>query len=103
MLTSAQMGSVITAATPAFMVVFGCLMLHERFNLSRLMSVILATAGVLLIVVDPENLQTGSLLGGINYKVLMQQIHGILYQTMQDYCSTIASSAVYSSREFSRT
>ena len=29
MLTSAQMGSVITAATPAFMVVFGCLMLHE--------------------------------------------------------------------------
>ena len=65
MLTSAQMGSVITAATPAFMVVFGCLMLHERFNLSRLMSVILATAGVLLIVVDPENLQTGSLLGGV--------------------------------------
>ena len=29
MLTSVQMGSVITAATPAFMVVFGCLMLHE--------------------------------------------------------------------------
>jgi len=65
MLTSAQLGSVITAATPAFMVVFGCLMLHERFNLSRLMSVILATAGVLLIVVDPENLHTGSLLGGV--------------------------------------
>ena len=65
MLTSAQMGSVITAATPAFMVVFGCLLLHERFNLSRLLSVVLATIGVLLIVVDPDNLQTGSLLGGI--------------------------------------
>lgn len=65
MLTSAQMGSVITAATPAFMVVFGCLLLHERFNLSRLLSVVLATIGVLLIVVDPENLQTGSLLGGV--------------------------------------
>ena len=65
MLTSAQMGSVITAATPAFMVVFGCLILHERFNFSRLLSVVLATAGVLLIVVDPENLQTGSLLGGV--------------------------------------
>ena len=65
MLTSAQMGSVITAATPAFMVVFGCLILHERFNFSRLLSVVLATVGVLLIVVDPENLQTGSLLGGV--------------------------------------
>ncbi len=64
MLTSAQMGSVITAATPAFMVVFGCLMLHERFNISRLVSVVMATAGVLLIVADPENLQTGSILGG---------------------------------------
>lgn len=65
MLTSAQMGSVVTAATPAFMVAFGCLILHERFNFSRLLSVVLATAGVLLIVVDPENLQTGSLMGGI--------------------------------------
>ena len=65
MLTSAQMGSVVTAATPAFMVAFGCLILHERFNFSRLLSVVLATAGVLLIVVDPENLQTGSLTGGI--------------------------------------
>lgn len=65
MLTSAQMGSVITAATPAFMVVFGCLLLHERFNLSRLVSVILATIGVLLIVVDPDNIQGGSVVGGV--------------------------------------
>ena len=65
MLTSAQMGSVITAATPAFMVVFGCLLLHERFNLSRLLSVVLATVGVLLIVVDPDNMRSGSLLGGL--------------------------------------
>ena len=65
MLTSAQMGSVITAATPAFMVVFGCLLLHERFNLSRLLSVVLATIGVLLIVVDPDNIQGGSVLGGV--------------------------------------
>lgn len=65
MLTSAQMGSVITAATPAFMVVFGCLLLHEKFNFSRLLSVIMATIGVLLIVVDPDNLQGGNLLGGI--------------------------------------
>ena len=65
MLTSAQMGSVITAATPAFMVVFGCLLLHERFSFSRLLSVVLATIGVLLIVVDPDNIKTGNMLGGI--------------------------------------
>lgn len=65
MLTSAQMGSVITAATPAFMVVFGCLLLHERFNFSRLLSVVLATIGVLLIVIDPDNIQCGSVLGGV--------------------------------------
>ena len=35
MLTSAQTGSVITAATPAFMVVFGCWLLHEKFTLGR--------------------------------------------------------------------
>lgn len=46
------------------MVVFGCLLLHERFNLSRLLSVVLATVGVLLIVVDPDNMRSGSLLGG---------------------------------------
>lgn len=65
MLTSAQMGSVITAATPAFMVVFGCLILRERFSISRMLSVIIATVGVLLIVIDPQNLSSGSPLGGV--------------------------------------
>ena len=64
MLTSAQMGSVITAATPAFMVIFGCLLLHEKFNFSRLLAVVLATIGVLLVTADPDNLQGGSWLGG---------------------------------------
>lgn len=64
MLTSAQTGSVITAATPAFMVVFGCWLLHEKFTLGRAVSVVLATAGVLFIVFDPDNMQI-SWLGGI--------------------------------------
>lgn len=57
MLTSAQMGALVTAATPAFMVIFGCFLLHERLTLGRVLSVILATAGVLLITFDPENVK----------------------------------------------
>ena len=49
-LSSAQMGSVITAATPAFMVVFARLLLKESITLKKTVSLGLATAGVLCIV-----------------------------------------------------
>ncbi|MCE5287550.1 MAG: DMT family transporter [Pelosinus sp.] len=49
-LSSAQMGSVITSATPAFMVIFARLLLQERVTLRKATSVSLATIGVLLIV-----------------------------------------------------
>ena len=38
MMTSAQTGSVITAATPAFMVVFGYVLLHEKLTAGRIIS-----------------------------------------------------------------
>lgn len=49
-LTSAQMGSMITSATPAFMVLFARLLLKEEFTLQKLFAVFLATLGVLCIV-----------------------------------------------------
>jgi len=49
-LSSAQMGSVITAATPAFMVVFARLLLKESITVKKAVSLCLATAGVLCIV-----------------------------------------------------
>lgn len=49
-LSSAQMGAVITSATPAFMVIFARLLLGERITLRKAASVGLATVGVLLIV-----------------------------------------------------
>ena len=49
-LSSAQMGSVITAATPAFMVVFARLLLKEPITVKKAISLCLATAGVLCIV-----------------------------------------------------
>ncbi|WP_150265652.1 DMT family transporter [Paenibacillus tepidiphilus] len=58
MLSSAQTGAIITATTPAFMVVFAWMILKERITLRKAGSVILATAGVLLIVgkagIDPS-------------------------------------------------
>lgn len=49
-LSSAQMGAVITSATPAFMVVFARWLLNERITVRKAAAVALATAGVLLIV-----------------------------------------------------
>lgn len=49
-LSTAQMGSVITAATPAFMAVFAHFLLRERITRVKMVSVLLATSGVWLIV-----------------------------------------------------
>ncbi|WP_367333462.1 DMT family transporter [Limosilactobacillus sp.] len=49
-LSSAQTGAVITASTPTFMVIFAWLLLHERVTRAKVVSLILATTGVLIIV-----------------------------------------------------
>lgn len=49
-LSTAQMGAVITSATPAFMVIFARLLLKEAITWRKGLSVGLATAGVLCIV-----------------------------------------------------
>lgn len=63
-LTTAQMGSIVTAATPAFMVVFGRVILGEPITLRRAVSVGLATLGVLL-VVGVRGFSPGHLGGGL--------------------------------------
>lgn len=50
MLSTAQMGAIITATTPAFMVVFARLILKERITLKKCISIVLATIGVGIIV-----------------------------------------------------
>lgn len=49
-LSSAQMGAMITSATPAFMVIFARLLLKEKITLRKGLSIFLATIGVLCIV-----------------------------------------------------
>ena len=65
MLSSAQMGAIITSSTPAFMVIFARLLLKERLTLKKGLSVCLATIGVFLIV-GIGDVDLSSKLGGIS-------------------------------------
>ena len=49
-LSSAHNGAIITSASPAFILLFAWLMLEERLTARKLLSVIMATAGVLIVV-----------------------------------------------------
>lgn len=65
MLSTAQMGAIITSTTPAFMVVFASLILKERLSIKKMISVILATTGVITIV-GIDDIDMSSTLGGIS-------------------------------------
>lgn len=49
MFSSAQMGSVITSATPAFMLIFAAWLLKEKMTVRKILSIVMATVGVILI------------------------------------------------------
>ncbi|WP_144559628.1 DMT family transporter [Shouchella miscanthi] len=65
MLSTAQMGAIITATTPAFMVLFASIILKERLTFKKAISVSLATLGV-IIIVGIDSLNVSSTLGGIS-------------------------------------
>jgi drug/metabolite transporter (DMT)-like permease len=65
MLSTAQMGAIITSTTPAFMVLFASLILKERLTLKKAISVSLATIGVITIV-GIDDINMSSMLGGIS-------------------------------------
>lgn len=65
MLSSAQMGAIITSSTPAFMVIFARILLKEELTLKKGLSVCLATIGVILIV-GVGHVNLSSKLGGIS-------------------------------------
>lgn len=65
MYTSAQMGAVITSATPAFMVLFAFFLLKEPMTVRKCASILLATAGVWLMI-GPVAVQTDEFVGGLS-------------------------------------
>lgn len=65
MLSSSQMGAIMTSSTPAFMVIFARLLLKEQLTLKKEISVCLATIGVYLIV-GVNHVNLSSKLGGVS-------------------------------------
>lgn len=65
MLSTAQMGAIITSTTPAFMVLFASLILKESLSLKKAISVSLATIGV-IIIVGIDDINVSSTLGGVS-------------------------------------
>ncbi|RAN80737.1 DMT family transporter [Bacillus sp. SRB_331] len=49
-LSDAHTGSLVTSATPAFMVIFAALLLKEKLTARRLLSTIIATIGVIIVI-----------------------------------------------------
>ncbi|KAA6452830.1 EamA family transporter [Bacillus swezeyi] len=68
MLSTAQMGAIITSSTPAFMVIFARIILGERLTLKKLLSVCLATIGV-VVIVGLGDINMSSTLGGVTLLV----------------------------------
>lgn len=89
-LSSAQMGSVITAATPAFMVVFARLLLGEAITVKKALSLFLATAGVLCIVGIGE-MGDSSRLGGVilGLAALTWALMSVLVKKVPRECSLL--------------
>ncbi|MFI3603680.1 DMT family transporter [Vagococcus fluvialis] len=78
MLSSAQMGAIITSSTPAFMVVFAWLILKERLTIKKGMSIGLATVGV-LVIVGVGDLNESNTLGGISLLIAALTWHSCLF------------------------
>ncbi|MFL0488229.1 EamA/RhaT family transporter [Bacillus sp. AFS054943] len=49
-LSDAHTGSLVTSATPAFMVIFAALILKEKLTARRMLSTIIATIGVIIVI-----------------------------------------------------
>lgn len=64
MYSSAQMGSVITSATPAFMLIFAVWLLKEKMTVRKILSIILATVGVIMIA-GTDSVDTSKQIGAI--------------------------------------
>jgi len=68
MLSTAQMGAIITSTTPAFMVLFARIILKEKITFKKSISIILATIGVCMIVGN-ANIDSSHQLGGVSLLV----------------------------------
>ncbi|MNE14457.1 putative inner membrane transporter yiJE [compost metagenome] len=111
MLSTAQMGAIITSTTPAFMVLFARIILKERITLKKALSIVLATAGVGVIVgtgsIDPS-LQLGGislLVAALTWalmSVLIKKVPGQYSQIVVTFYSILVAVVVLTPFTMSR-
>ncbi len=89
-LSSAQMGAIITSSTPAYMVIFARLLLKERLNVKKGISVALATIGVFMIVGNGHIDMTNQM-GGISLLIaaLTWALMSVLLKRVPNHYSPI--------------
>jgi drug/metabolite transporter (DMT)-like permease len=80
-LSTAANGSLVTSATPTFVLLFAAWILHERVTLPRLGALGLATLGV-IIVIDPRNAQISSTLFWGNLSLVAAALTWALYSVL---------------------
>lgn len=103
MLSTAQMGAIITSTTPAFMVLFARIILKERITLKKALSIILATTGV-GVIVGTGSIDPSLRLGGISLlvaaltwalmSVLVKKVPGQYSQIVVTFYSILVAFAV---------
>jgi drug/metabolite transporter (DMT)-like permease len=80
-LSTAANGSLVTSATPAFVLLFAAWILGERVTRQRLAALGLATLGV-IIVIDPRNAQISSALFWGNLSLVAAALTWALYSVL---------------------
>lgn len=91
MLSSAQMGAIITSTTPAFMVLFARIILKEKISVKKAISIILASIGVYIIVGD-AHIDSSQQIGGISLLIaaLTWSLMSVLIKRVPEEYSQIA-------------
>ena len=79
-LSTAANGALVTTATPAFVVMFGALLLHERMTRRQAVALVLATLGV-LVVMDLPHAQFDAVFWG-NVALLAAALGWALYSVL---------------------
>ncbi len=80
-LSTAANGSLVTSATPAFILVFACMLLHERITTRRLSALLVSSLGVIA-VVDPRTAQLNPDLFWGNVALLGAALTWALYSVL---------------------
>jgi drug/metabolite transporter (DMT)-like permease len=64
-LSSAHMGAVITSASPAFIVLFAWWLLKERMTLKKILTLAIATLGVMIVIGGDAGSDSGTFVGNL--------------------------------------